>query len=104
MKPLLFKTRSHREPAASQAMAGDDTLGRGMDMALAVLLFVFLGWLLDRWLGTTPLFVIVLAVLAMVGSAARIKYQYDETMRRLEQQRLESARAPATGNAIEGGR
>ncbi len=31
----------------------DDAFGRALDFALATLLFVGLGWLVDRWLGTT---------------------------------------------------
>jgi F0F1-type ATP synthase assembly protein I len=86
MKPLLFKIRSARAPYAERAPSGD-LFGRGMDLALAVLVFVLLGWLLDDWLGTKPLFIIVFAMLAMIGGGARLKYSYDESMRRHERER-----------------
>ena len=34
------------------------TLGRGMDFALVVLVFLGIGYGLDRWLGTRPAFTI----------------------------------------------
>ena len=58
-----------------------------MDLALTVLLFLGIGWVLDRWLGTDPLFMIVFVTLALVGGGARLKYSYDESMRRHESER-----------------
>jgi len=86
MKPLIFKIRSGRAPYAQRATR-DDLFGRGMDVALALFVFVLLGWAIDNWLGTKPLFIIVFAVLALVGGGARLKYSYDESMRRLELER-----------------
>ena len=40
--------------------------------------------LLDRWLGTKPIFTIVLTVLALVGHFARFWYAYEAKMRRHE--------------------
>jgi F0F1-type ATP synthase assembly protein I len=96
MKPLLLKLRSHREPVTTRS-ASDDTLGRGMDLALTMLVFLGGGWLLDRWLGTNPLFTIVLAVLAMVGGGLRLKYSYDESMRHHELKRTEAMQARSGG-------
>lgn len=42
-------------------------LGHGLTWAMSTALFLFLGWLVDRWLGTTPLFMIVGA---FVGAGA----------------------------------
>ena len=67
-----------------QRSASSDLFGRGMDLALALLVFVLLGWAIDNWLGTKPLFIIVFAVMAMIGGAARLKYSYDEAMERHE--------------------
>ncbi|MBI4410550.1 MAG: AtpZ/AtpI family protein [Gemmatimonadetes bacterium] len=41
--------------------------GYGLTWALSTAFFLFLGWLLDRWLGTLPLFVVLGAV---VGAGA----------------------------------
>ena len=65
----------------------DDAFGRALDFALATLLFVGLGWLVDRWLGTTPLFMIVLVTVGLVGQFLRLWYTYDASMRQHEAER-----------------
>jgi F0F1-type ATP synthase assembly protein I len=77
----------------------DDNVGRGIEMALAFALFVGAGYLLDRWLGTMPIFMIVLAILAGVGFFAKFKYQYDDRMDQLEAERAEKAAAGRDGGA-----
>ena len=106
MKFLVNLLRSRRAPSTSpkaatdapvatspsgastgRPVANDDTLGRGMDMALTVLAFLFIGWLLDEWLGIFPVLTISLVVFAAVGSFVRMKYVYDAAMERLETER-----------------
>lgn len=86
MKPLLFKIRSNRAADAPPPTA-DDTLGRGMDIALTLAVFLGLGWLVDRWLGVFPLFTIALVLLAATGTFVRLRYTYEATMQRLEAER-----------------
>jgi F0F1-type ATP synthase assembly protein I len=62
----------------------NDSLGLGMDAALAVLLFFGIGYALDRWLGTTPWFMIGMVLLAAVGFFLKFKYRYDLEMSKLE--------------------
>ncbi len=62
-------------------------LGRGMDFALMVLLFLGIGYALDRWLGTRPVFMIALVVFAVVGQFVKLYYEYTATMAVLEAQR-----------------
>ena len=90
MKPLMFKIRSGRAPAVERG--SDDTLGRGMDLALTLLVFLAIGYALDSWLGLFPLFTITLVVLSAVGAFVRMKYVYDATMERHEAQRREARR------------
>ncbi len=78
---------SPRRSEAASRSTGDDTLGRGMDVALTVLVFLGVGWMLDRWLGVFPLFTIGLVVFASIGTFIRLKYVYDATMQRLEAER-----------------
>ncbi len=70
----------------------DDSFGRGMDIALTVALFFGIGFFLDRWLGTTPIFMIVLTILAVVGFFISLKYRYDATMTQLEAERAARTR------------
>ncbi len=64
-----------------------------MDIALTLLLFFGIGFALDRWLGTTPWFMIGLTVLASVGFFASFKYRYTARMEQLEAERAERAAA-----------
>ena len=65
----------------------DDNIGRGMDFALCTLLFLGVGWLLDRWFGTQPIFMVGLVVLALVGQFVRIWVDYERKMMKLEAER-----------------
>ncbi len=102
MNLLLRSLRLRRAPDGASGApdrvarpAGDDTLGRGMDVALTVLVFLLLGWLIDEWLGVFPAFTIGLVVFAAVGTFIRMKYVYDATMERLEAERAQGRRTPA---------
>ena len=67
--------------------ATDDKIGKGIDVALVTLSFLGIGYALDRWLDTKPLFMIVLVVLALIGEFVRFWYDYDARMKVLEAQR-----------------
>ena len=67
--------------------ATDDKIGKGIDVALVTLSFLGIGYALDRWLDTKPVFMIVLVVLALVGEFVRFWYDYDARMKVLEAQR-----------------
>lgn len=58
----------------------DSNVGRGIEFALAILLFLGLGYLMDSWLGTQPLFMIVMFLVAVVGQFAAMWYRYDASM------------------------
>jgi len=84
VKPLLTgSTRINR--------GTDDRLGKSIDVALVTLVFLGVGYALDRWLGTKPIFMIAFVVLALVGEFVRFWYDYDARMKELEAQRAASA-------------
>lgn len=62
----------------------DDNLGRGMDLALVTLVFLGLGYGLDRVFDTKPLFMIVLFVFSIVGQTLKMWLGYDAKMKALE--------------------
>ena len=72
---------------SDQSGSVDSGLGQGMEMALTVAVFLGLGWLADRALGTSPTFMVVLVIFGMVGQTARMWFTYDAHMRTLEAQR-----------------
>ena len=67
--------------------ATDDKIGKGIDVALVTLFFLGLGYVLDRWLDTKPVFMIVLVCAALIGEFARFWYDYDSRMKLLEAER-----------------
>ena len=50
----------------------------GFSVVICIGLSVFIGWLLDRWLGTTPWLILVFSIL---GCIAAIKVMYDMAKR-----------------------
>jgi F0F1-type ATP synthase assembly protein I len=85
-------------PPPPKAPKTDSMVGRGMDMALTVAVFVAVGIVLDRWLGTLPWFTIGMTVLAAIGFFAKYKYQYDAAMDQHEAERRERIAAGRSGD------
>ena len=65
----------------------DDKIGKGIDVAVVTLAFLCIGYGLDRWLNTKPVFMVALVVLALIGEFLRFWYDYDARMKVLEAQR-----------------
>lgn len=65
----------------------NDGLGRGMEFAVLLLMFLGIGFAMDRWLGTKPLFMLVWTLVAIVGQFVSMWYQYNAQMNMHEQQR-----------------
>ena len=61
-------------------VAADDGLVRAIELVATPLIFAGIGWLLDRWLGTTPLFILALAALALIGKVLAEYYRYSYAM------------------------
>lgn len=76
---------------ARRTMRGGDAIGHGMDAAFTLALFLFLGFLLDRRLGTTPLFMIVLFLVVAIALFVGWKAQYTARMEVLEARRRTDA-------------
>jgi hypothetical protein len=70
-----------------------DALAQAFDVAATTAIFFFFGWLLDRWLGTKPLFMITLSLLCLIGKLYLMLTTYNEKMKRLETERTETIRA-----------
>ena len=74
--------------------------GRGADVVWSiigtliagVLAWGGIGWLLDRWLGTTPWFMIGLTLFCVIGKSVLLLATYNEKMKRHEAERAERIR------------
>jgi F0F1-type ATP synthase assembly protein I len=83
----------------AEASRSDQTLGKGMDFALVVLVFLGIGWGIDSWLDTRPAFMIGLVVFAVVGQFIKMYYDYKLAMETHEAERAEKARAKSASKA-----
>jgi F0F1-type ATP synthase assembly protein I len=72
-------------PARRQLNQGfGDTLTKAFEFAVSLGLFLFFGWLVDRWLGTQPVFMVAFTIFAFAGLGVRLWIAYDREMRRHE--------------------
>jgi ATP synthase protein I len=82
-----------RKRTNTDSLGRGDTLGRGMDLALVTLVFLGIGYGLDRWFGTRPVLMIVMVVLSTVGQFVKMWFDYDSTMKVLEAERAHGSRS-----------
>lgn len=87
-----------KNPQKSRGNGADAGLGQGMEMAITLVVFFGLGWLIDRAAGTQPAFMIGLTVFAMVGQSVRMWVEYDARMKRLEAERKAATSAHQTSS------
>ena len=83
-----------REPLSSKLIPRNRPgvhVSNGADIAGSLVVFFLIGFLLDLWLDTTPIFMIALSVFAMVGTGVRMYYAYTEKMKQLEEDRRNAA-------------
>lgn len=83
MKPPI----SHVYGRSEHERLGNDNVGRGVDSAMTMLVFLGFGRLLDRWLDTRPILMVTMVVLGGVGSFVRIVSGYSGRMDRLQADR-----------------
>ena len=79
-------------PKPKAPVALEPGVSHGMELAGSVVVFFGIGFGIDAWLGTTPLFMIVLVLFAVVGQFIKMYYVYSSAMRNLEQKRVEESR------------
>jgi F0F1-type ATP synthase assembly protein I len=68
-------------------MTADSNVGRGIEFALGIAVFLGIGYVIDRWLGTQPVFMICFFLLGVVGQFAAMWYRYTEAMTALDAER-----------------
>lgn len=74
----------------------DRGISQGAELAVGVLVFFLIGFGVDSWLDTTPVFMIALTVFAVVGYFVRMYYSYNAEMTRLERERLDKSQGGPT--------
>jgi len=66
-----------------------DALATSFEFAATTAIFLGLGWLLDRWLGTAPVFMIALTLFCVIGKSILLAAAYNEKMKRMEAERVD---------------
>lgn len=79
------------------AIAANDSMSRGMEIAGTTAIFFFIGFALDRFAGTTPWLMIAFVLLGVVGQFVRSYYVYTAAMEVHQQRRAEAAQAQPVG-------
>ena len=80
-------------PKSDVTMIGsDDSMTKGIEIAGTVLVLFAIGFFVDRWLGTAPVFMVLLTIIAMIVQFIKMYYVYSSAMRHLEQKRVEESR------------
>ncbi len=78
-------------PQKTEAVLDSGT-PNGAEMAGVVVVFLLIGWGLDSWLDTRPVFMVALVLFSMVMQFLKMYFVYTHKMSNLEQQRAESAK------------
>jgi F0F1-type ATP synthase assembly protein I len=73
-----------RSQAGTQSRDVDDGLSQALSLVVGPVLFAFLGWLLDRALGTGPVFLLVLGLFGFLAAVTALYYRYKATIERQE--------------------
>jgi hypothetical protein len=75
----------HRSRYGQALSAGyGNAMGRGVELALTLVVFGAIGWLIDRLAGTSPLFTLIFSVVGFAGISVKLWLGYDLEMRRIE--------------------
>ena len=69
-----------------------DAFATAFEFAAVTAIFLGIGWLLDRWLGTAPWFMVGLALFCLIGKSILLLATYNEKMKRHEAERAERLR------------
>jgi hypothetical protein len=77
----LFSVRPQRDGEAGGHSTG---FSRGTELAITPLVFVGIGFGLDRLLGTTPWLTLLVSVVGITGTMVKLWLGYDQDMRAQE--------------------
>lgn len=76
-----------------------DGLSRAFELALTPAVFGGLGFFVDRWAGTTPLFIIVFLFFAVAGVGYMTWHRYESEMQVKESEAVWARSRPASKRA-----
>jgi F0F1-type ATP synthase assembly protein I len=79
-------------PKPKPVNLADTQVSQGVELAVGIAVFFGIGFALDAWWGTTPVFMIVLTLFAVIGNFVKMYYSYSSAMRHQENERSKMSR------------
>ncbi|MCY4163809.1 MAG: AtpZ/AtpI family protein [bacterium] len=84
--PSATTQHSHNQAAQNQqSYRAGDALSAAFELVATPALFGFFGWLIDRALGTKPLFALLLGIMTAIYAGWKAFHTYSERMARYDQ-------------------
>jgi Putative F0F1-ATPase subunit Ca2+/Mg2+ transporter len=80
----------------------NDSLSRAVEIVATPLLFGWVGYLIDGWIGIRPVLTLVLATVGVAGIFVKMWLGYDRQMREHEARAVWAKPGPATGDGPPG--
>ena len=81
------------QPQANSAVG--DALATAFEFAATIAIFVAIGFGLDWWLGTTPIFLVSVTIFVLIGQTVRLWFHYGAEIEKHEEARRQRiGRAP----------
>lgn len=79
-------------PTPKPVNLADTQVSQGVELAVGIAVFFGIGFALDAWLDTTPVFMIALTLFAVIGNFVKMYYSYSSAMRHEEIERSKKSR------------
>ena len=70
------------DQSAREQQGYGDALTQALTLVVGPVLFGFVGWLVDRWLGTSPVFMLAFGLFGLAGAVITSYFEFAERMRR----------------------
>lgn len=70
------------DQSAREQRGYGDGLTQALTLVVGPVLFGFFGWLVDRWLGTGPLFLLLFGLFGLAGAVLTSYYEFADRMHR----------------------
>lgn len=79
-------------PKPKPVNLADTQVSQGVELAVGIAVFFAIGFALDAWWDTTPVFMIALTLFAVAGNFVKMYFSYSSAMRHEEEQRAKMSR------------
>ena len=79
-------------PKPKSVNLADSQVSQGVELAVGIAVFFGIGFGVDKWCGTVPVFMIVFTLFAVAGNFVKMYFSYSSAMRHEEQKRASASR------------